>query len=248
MGDWDDWPDDDGDAYDWDKPRPRPTFFRRNVKDLIEYFSYHREMNMSKQVESEDKALLGYTFQRLIKGGYSEEALQRAIDVFFQSLASDSKRPARAFMSTEVMDSCLEGVAIVLDPDEYPLFHWLLEGMEDTDVLSEVKDKRKAVILTCHESFRYPEVICEILSADKSFAATYAMLSSLEEVVKYNLAGKPYDTNDVIPHLEVISWCDLPRELVSKVPAPRSIRAEKETVGQYISSYLSRRKKEMQYS
>lgn len=248
MGDWDDWPDNDGDATDWENPRPRPVFFRRNIKDLIDYFSYHESMgDMTKLVDQEDKNLLGYTFIRLAKAGYTDISLRTSVDVFFQSIASDSNKPARAFLSREVMDACLAGVAVTVSPEEHPIFHWLLGDMGKSEVLSEVKDKRRAVLLACNECFRYPEVIAEILSADKSFVYTYAFLSSLESVVKYNMAGKPYDKSDVEPHLALIEGCALPKELVSPVPAPRGIRPQRDTLSQYIIAYLSKHQNVKEY-
>ena len=248
MGDWDDWPDNDGDATDWENPRPRPVFFRRNIKDLIDYFSYHKSMgDMTKLVDQEDKNLLGYTFIRLTKAGYTDVSLRTSVDVFFQSIASDSSKPARAFLSREVMDACLEGTVVTVSPEDHPIFHWMLGDMGKSEVLSEVKDKRRAVLLACNDSFRYPEVIAEILAADKSFIYTYAVLSALESVVKYNLAGKPYNKSDVDPHLALIRWCDLPKELKSNIPSPRGIRPERGTLSQYVTAYLLKRQEVKEY-
>jgi len=215
--------DPDTPEKEWDEnPRPKRNVVNPKLMYLVNYFAYHKDMkSMTRMCPPEDKRILSYTFGRLLKQGYTEKSLQFIVDRFFQSWAKDAERPAMLFSTTKVLSKLL--VEAEMSHDD-PMIQWLLEGMPNVGPVYDPKSYRKAVLLACQESLRYPDVIADILRLGFRFSTAYEMLMALEQVVRYNLAGKPYDKKDVLSHLALLDTLTLPQELRSPVPSPKAVR------------------------
>lgn len=232
-------PDEKYKEWDESPPRRQGSKFDPRVMSLQNHFAYHKAMrDMTRLCPEGDKQILRFTFARLLRQGYTEQSLRRTIDRFFQSWAGDSERPAMLFSTTKVLSQILEEAEVV---GEDPIMQWIIDGLPDVGPVAQTKEYRKAMILACYESLRYPDVIADIFRLGFGYETTYKMLLSLEQVVKYNLAGKPYDRRDVDEHLAMLSpiYPTLPKELRSHVPSPKGVRTRFDKMNMAVASSMS---------
>lgn len=238
--------DPDSPENEWDES-PRHTVrcvgqFDARLSYLINYFAYHKAMeSMNRLCPPADKRILGYTFARLLKQGYTEQSLKFVVDRFFQSWARDTERPVMLFSKKDTLMHLLTEAEMV---SKDTILQWLIEGMPNIGPVEEPKEYRKAVIMTCDECLRYPEVIADILRLGFGYPTLSKMLESLEAIVKYNLAGKPYDRRDIDPHLALLSTINLPKELRSHVPSPKGVRQKVDRLHAHVAGSVVARKKE----
>lgn len=240
--------DPDAPEKEWEEtPRIRVKGSKFDPKTifLVNYFAYHKAMmDMTRKCPQSDKEILRYTFARLLKQGYSEQSLKFVVDRFFQSWAADAERPAMLFATRKVLSQLLTEADVSSND---PMLQWMLEGMPNVGPVEDPKAYRKALMLNCDQAIRYPDVIADIFRLGFGYETTCLLLQSLETVVRYNLAGKPYNRRDVDPHLDRLAAVNLPRELRSHVPSPQSVRQRFDKMSMAVAASVPTQRKEVEW-
>lgn len=223
----------------WTDTAPRNVYVSRPVRELTNYFVYHRNRKLSQRCDDSDKSMLNIFFSRRLKQGFPADTIKDVIDRFYQSPAGQADIPAPLFCKNEVQNELMDDANIVKDDE---VLQWLLDGMPSDGPFTAPREMRKAVILHCEDSLlRYPDIVADILRTDDPEPHTSDRLSSLEELVAWNLGTHDVDTGQLHESLSSIS---LPKELASSGRSPKSIRKRHETVKQAIIAIPVRRKKE----
>jgi len=218
---------------EWNRPKPSSKRNRLEALQLVNYFSYHRNMSMNQQCEYADKRILWFTLNKLIKNGYTEDSIRNMIDRFYQSWASEYDRPVQAFASKKVLDKLTTEAEIVEDD---PILAWLLNGMPDVGPLEDTKQTRKLVMLACTESLhRYPDLVADILRYGFGPSTTKRMLDALEDLIVWNLLDGGSDGIHLL-WLDLLNTLSLPVELGTGRRSPKAIRPKYEQVHQAIAA------------
>lgn len=223
----------------WTDTAPRNRYVSRPVRDLTNYFAYHRHMSMSQRCDEDDKSMLNIFFSRRLKQGFSADILKDVIDRFYQSSAGQTAMPAPLFCTNDVQNELMFDADVTKDDE---VLQWLLDGMPSDGPLSDTRETRKAVLLNCDDSLlRYPEVVADILRMDDPEPYLSDRLSALESLIFWNLENGAEGTG----HLhDALANINLPKELASSGRSPKSIRKKHETVKQAIIAIPIRRNKE----
>lgn len=231
--------DPDSPQKEWEDtpPTPRPRG-NRTINELLNYFGYHKNMQMSQRFNDQDRAVLANHLSRRLKQGFTVATLKSMIDRFYQTPAGQSDFPAMLFCKGEVQKSLMEDHEV--DKDD-PIIQWLLDGMpNDCKHLSDPRECRKSVLLNSDDSlFRYPDVVASILSLDDPEPHLSDRLSALESLILWNL--EKYDGGIDSLH-ESLASIDLPKELASKVRSAKSIRDKHDNVKQAVLAIPTKRK------
>lgn len=223
----------------WTQTPTRRVYVSAPVRELTNYFAYHRSMGMSQRCDEDDKSKLNMLFSRRLKQGFTSEAIKQVIDRFYQTPAGQSDYPVPLFCTNDVQNG-LMAEADVSKSD--PVLQWLLDGMPNEGPFTEPREIRKAVILHCSDSLlRYPDLVANILRIDDPEQVTAQRLSALEDLIYWNLEDFDGDVEEFRNILDII---ELPRELSSMNKSPKSIREKKETLKQAIVAIPIKRKKE----
>jgi hypothetical protein len=223
----------------WTDTAPANRYVSKPVRELTNYFAYHRHMSMSQRCSDADKSMLNIFFSRRLKQGFSADILKDVIDRFYQSSAGQVEIPAPLFCTNDVQNELMSDADVTKDDE---VLQWFLDGMPNDGLFSDTREMRKAVILYCEDALlRYPEVVADILRTDDPEPHTSDRLAALEELVAWNLGTHDVDTGQLQETLASIS---LPKELASRGRSPKSIRKRHETVKQAIVAIPIRRSKE----
>ena len=232
--------DPDKPTNEWEEMPSKSTFASKPVRDLTNYFAYHRHMGMSQRCNDDDKIMLNIFFPRRLKQGFSSESLRQVVDRFYQTPAGSHDYPAYLFCKHDVQEELIGDIEVNKDD---PILQWFLDGMPtDDDIFDHPREMRKAVLIHCEDSLlRYPELVAAILRLDRREPENSLMLASLEELVMWNLGNNDEDVRAMRGALADIR---LPRELRSSVRSPKSVRKRHDTVQQAIIAIPVRRKEE----
>ena len=218
-------------------PTQYRTYASKPVRDLTNYFAYHRNMRMSQRCNDEDKVKLNVLFSRRLKQGFSSESIKEIIDRFYQTPEGQVDFPAALFCTNKVQAALVEGVEMRTDN---AVLQWLIDGMpNDDELFDDSREVRKIVLLTCDESlFRYPTVVAEILRGDaREFSAR---LSALEGLILWNLG----EDKDIDALHEALDKVPLPKVLTTRKRAPKMLAERKPTVQLAVASETVKRKRE----
>jgi len=216
-----------------------PTQYRayvsKPVRDLTNYFAYHRHMRMSQRCNEEDKVKLNVLFSRRLKQGFSSESIREIVDRFYQSPEAQVDFPAALFCTNKMQASLIEGVEMRTDN---AVLQWLIDGMPNDDGLfDDSREMRKIVLLSCDESlFRYPTIVAEILRGDTRECQD--KLTALESLLLWNL-GEDHDVDALLATLERVP---LPKVLTTKKRSPKMIAERKPTVQMAVASESVKKK------
>jgi len=223
----------------WTDTAPANRYVSKPVRELTNYFAYHKDMSMSQRCSDDDKSMLNMFFSRKLKQGFTADILKNTIDRFYQSSAGQTGVPAPLFCTNDVQNDLLADADVVKDDE---VLQWLLDGMPSDGPLTDSRETRKAVLLNCDEALlRYPEVVADIVRMDDPEPYLSDRLSSLENLIFWNLENSEEDAG----HLhEALTSIELPKELSSPGRSPKSIRKKHETVKQAIVAIPIRRNKE----
>lgn len=186
--------DPDAKVKEWpDDPKPQGMEYRAapNVREMTDYFAYHREMKMSQRCDSDDKVILNRFFSRRYEQGFTKPSLIKMVDRFFQSWGSEYDQPALAFTSTKMQDKLLIEAKMVKQDD---VLDWMLGSMSDSGPFEDNKEMRKAVLLAGDCVNRYPDVVADILRMEGTPEVTRKRLSLLNAIIKAKVEHQP------IPH------------------------------------------------
>jgi hypothetical protein len=230
--------DPDAEDMGWtEAPTRNHHYVSRPVRELTNYFAYHRHMSMSQKCDEDDKSMLNMFFSRELKRGHSAPNLKIIIDRFFQHPASQTQFPAFMFCKNDVQAELSDDIK-----REYsdPVLQWLVDGMPNTaEQIADPPKARKAILLYCDESlYRYPDLVATIVryAEDPS-----EMLNALELLIQWNIGDNDEDAG----HLRsVLSKITLPKELASVGRSPKSMRRKRDDVEQAVASIPVRRNKE----
>lgn len=223
----------------WTDTAPRNRYVSRPVRDLTNYFAYHRHMRMSQRCDEDDKSMLNIFFSRRLKQGFSADILKDVIDRFYQSSAGQTDMPAPLFCTNDVQNELMFDADVTKDDE---VLQWLLDGMPSDGPFTDSREVRKAVVLNCEDALlRYPEVVADIIRMDDPEPYLSPRLSALESLILWNLGDGDEDTGQLHDDLANIT---LPKELASRGRSPKSIRKRHETVKQAIVAIPIRRNKE----
>lgn len=224
-------PDDEDKGWE-EVPRTANRFVSRPVRDMTNYFAYHRNMSMSHRFNEDDRNRMNMFFSRRLKQGFSPESLKRMVDRFYQTQAAETTFPSALFCTNEVQAKLMEDEPIEV-PDD--VLTWLIEGMEsDYGLFSDPKSMRKAVMTCCYEGhMRYPDVVADILRLDGSFTTTCYLLTALELAIDWNL-GEEINQGEAVQVGTLSDRVLLPQELNIKKRAPKSLRPHHNTVQQAV--------------
>ena len=213
------------------------VFVSRPVRELTNYFAYHRNTRMSQRCNEEDKSRLNIFFSRKLKQGFDSASIKEIIDRFYQTPEGQVDFPAALFCTNKVQASLVEGVEMRTDN---AVLQWLIDGMpNDDELFDDSREVRKIVLLTCDESlFRYPTVVAEILRGDsREFSAR---LSALEGLILWNLG----EDKDIDALHEALDKVPLPKVLTTRKRAPKMLAERKPTVQLAVASETVKRKRE----
>lgn len=223
----------------WVDTAPRNQYISRPVRELTNYFAYHRNMGMSQRCTEEDKGMLHVCFSRRLKQGYTSATLKDLVDKFFQSSAGQTEYPVPLFCKNEVQNELLSGATVTKDDE---VLQWFLDGMPSDGPFTDCREVRKAVVMYCGDALlRYPEVVADVLRLNDPEPYLSDRLAALEELIEWNLGESHRDAVHMHYMLRSIT---LPKELASPGRSPKSMRKKYETVQQAITSIPIRRKKE----
>lgn len=223
----------------WTDTAPRNQYVSRPVRDLTNYFAYHRDMRMSQRCTDDDKSMLNIFFSRKLKQGFSADILKGVIDRFYQSSAGQTDVPAPLFCTNDVQNELMFDADVTKDDK---VLQWLLDGMPNDGLFTDTREVRRAILLHCEDALlRYPEVVADIIRTDDPEPHLSDRLASLEQLIVWNLGTHEIDTGQLRDTLVSIT---LPKELASPGRSPKSIRKKHETVKQAIVSIPIRRNKE----
>jgi hypothetical protein len=230
-------PDSPSSVWEDAPPVPRPRG-NRIINELLNYFGYHKNMQMSQRFNDQDRAVLANHLSRRLKQGFTVPTLKSMIDRFYQTPAGQSDFPAMLFCKGEVQKSLM--VDHDVDKDD-PIIQWLLDGMpNDCEALTDPRECRKAVLLNSDESlFRYPDVVASIIALDDPEPYLSERLSALEHLIFWNLGNNDDDVGHLRDSLANIA---LPKELASSVRSPKSIRDKHGTVKQAVLAVPTNKK------
>ena len=223
----------------WTDAPTRSVYVSKPVRDLTNYFAYHRSMSMSQRCNEDDKSMLNIFFSRRLKQGFSADTLKNIIDRFYQTSAGQTDAPAPLFCTNDVQEDLMVEADVNKDDE---VLQWMLDGLPDEGPFTSPREMRRAVLLHCEDALlRYPEIVAEILRTDDPENHTSARLAALEDLIAWNIGTHDADTGQLQEELSIIP---LPKELASPGRSPKSIRKRHETVKQAIVGIPIRRNKE----
>jgi hypothetical protein len=215
------------------------VFVSKPVRELTNYFAYHRNTRMSQRCNDEDKSRLNIFFSRKLKQGFDSASIKEIIDRFYQSPAGQHPFASALFCKDEVQRELMEDIDI---SNNDPVLQWLLDGMPNTGPFSQPREVRSALIKECDDSLlRYPEVVADIIRIDDPEPHLSERLSSLERLIAWNLTE---DEDGAGQWLDVLAIVTLPKELASRSRSPKSIRSKQDSVKDAIMRIPMRRSKE----
>jgi len=223
-----------------DMPTTTTRYVSKPVRELTNYFAYHRHARMSQRCNEEDKARRNMFFSRKLKQGFDAASIKAIIDRFYQSPAGQYEHASALFCKDSVQKELAEDIDI---HNNDVILQWLLDGMpSDCTDLTDAREVRKAILLNCDESLlRYPEIVAEIVRVDDPEPYLSQRLSALEDLIFWNLGN----SDEGAGHLhDALASIDLPKELASKGRSPKSIRMKHATVQDAIVKIPVRRTKE----
>ena len=222
---------------DWEMSVSTPRYVSRPVRELTNYFAYHKNMRMSQRCDEDDKVRLNVLFSRRLKQGFSAESIKAIIDKFFQTPEGQTAYPAPLFCTNDVQATLVEGVEMRANDS---VLQWLVDGMPNNDDLfDDSREVRKAVLLTCDEAlFRYPTVVAEILRGDSR--EFHSRLTALEGLIKWNLG----EENDVDSLHESLGPVMLPKVLTTRKRSPKMLASRKPTVQLAVASETVKKRQE----
>lgn len=225
--------DPDNEDKGWEEvPSTTNRFVSAPVRELTNYFAYHKHMQMRHRFNEDDRSRMNMFFSRKLKQGIGSDTLKRVVDKFYQTRAVESDHPSALFCTNEVQSQLMSDETIDV-PDD--VLMWLVEGMEsDYGLFSDPDSMRKAVLTSCYEGpMRYPDVVADILRFDMPFSSTCYYLTALELAIDYNL-GEDISQGDAVQVNNLSSKVALPRELNVERRAPKSLRPHHATVQQAV--------------
>lgn len=223
----------------WTDTAPRNRYVSRPVRDLTNYFAYHRGMRMSQRCTDDDKSMLNIFFSRKLKQGFSADILKDVIDRFYQTSAGQTDIPAPLFCTNDIQNELMFDADVTKDDE---VLQWLLDDMPNGDLFTDPREVRKAIILYCEDGLlRYPEVVADIIRTDDPEPYLSDRLEALESLIMWNLEGHDADIGQL---QETLASITLPKELASPGRSPKSMRKKHETVKQAIVAIPVRRHKE----
>lgn len=212
-------------------------YVSKPVRDLTNYFAYHRNMQMRHRFNEDDRSRMNIFFSRRLKQGISAAALRQMVDRFYQTQATETEFPAALFCTNKVQDTLLPEAEVSTEDE---VLRWLLDGMSSSGPFADSKAMRRAVILHAEESLlRYPDVVATILRKDLPFDDTASMLVALDRLIAWNLS----DGGDVGQDRQILRTIPLPKELASPGRSPKSIRKLHDDVKRAILGIPMRRVK-----
>lgn len=215
------------------------VFVSKPVRELTNYFAYHRNTRMSQRCNEEDKSRLNIFFSRKLKQGFDSASIKEIIDRFYQSPAGQHEFASALFCKDEVQRELMEDIDI---SNSDPVLQWLLDGMPNHGPLTNPREARKAVMQECSESLlRYPEVVADILRIDDPEPYLSPRLAALESLILWNLGNNDEDAGQLHDDLVNVS---LPKELESRGRSPKSMRAKHASVKDAVMRIPMRRNKE----
>lgn len=222
----------------WEEPVaiPRRTPFAPAIRELVDYFSYHRNMKMSQRNNEQDRAILGRYFAKKLSLGLTADSLKTMVDRFYQSWGGEHNLPALTFVSSKMQDSLLESAVVVKDNDE--VLSWMLAGMPDDGPFDDSRAIRKAVLLHAGDlSQRYPELLAQVLGAKLDYEGTADMLTYLNDLVRWNLGDESISLDTEAPSYQYLRrFLDIPDELLARARSPKSVRRPFPTIEQAAAS------------
>jgi len=215
------------------------VFVSRPVRELTNYFAYHRNTRMSQRCNEEDKSRLNIFFSRKLKQGFDSASIKEIIDRFYQSPAGQHEFASALFCKDDVQKELMEDIDI---GNSDPVLQWLLDGMPNSGPFTDPREVRKAIMQECDESLlRYPEVVADIIRIDDPEPHLSRRLASLESLILWNLADNSEDAGQLQDVLCIIT---LPKELASRGRSPKSVRAKHGSVKDAVMRIPMRRSKE----
>lgn len=222
--------DPDSEGSEWEDVPVQQRYVSKPVKDLTNYFAYHRNMRMSQRFSDSDRSMLNILFSRRLKQGFSPDSLRSLIDRFYQLPESQADYPAPMFCKSDVQSNLIDDAKVV---HRDATLNWLLEGMPNTfshDIAPGVI--RKYITLYSDQSMlRYPDVISEIIKRNTDSESLEEQLIALESLIEWNLGSTDYSVTELHATL---SGVPLPTELRSKVRSPKSLRKQHRTVAEAV--------------
>lgn len=183
--------DPDKPIKEWDDGvRMSSAYVSPPVRELLNYFGYHKQMKMSHVWDDKAKAVVARLVSKRLKQGYTVQTVKHMIDRFYQSWAADSEAPAYTFTSNEVQRQLTLEADVVKDD---PVLEWLLLGMPlNTELFTEPAEMRKVVSLYGMQCMlRAPEQVADIIRTDDPEDGIRDELERLWEKVRDQ---PPHDT------------------------------------------------------
>src|SRR5210317_320294 len=195
------------------------VFVSKPVRELTNYFAYHRNTRMSQRCNEEDKSRLNIFFSRKLKQGFDSASIKEIIDRFYQSPAGQHEFASALFCKDDVQKELMEDIDIT---NNDPVLQWLLDGMPNSGPFTDPREVRKAIMQECVESLlRYPEVVADIIRIDDPEPHLSHRLASLESLILWNLTD---DSGNAGQWQDVLCIITLPKELASRGRSPKSVR------------------------
>ena len=218
-------------------PTTQTRYVSKPVRELTNYFVYHKNMRMNQRCTEDDKSRLNIFFSRKLKQGFNSGAIKEIIDRFYQTPAGQHEFASSLFCKDEVQKELTEDIEITSSD---PVLQWFLDGMpSNVPFLTDPRESRKAVLLHCDDSLlRYPDVVASILKMDDPEPFLSNRLSALESLVLWNLGENDEGVDSLHSVLDTIA---LPQELASRGRSPKSIRRKHPTVQEAIIKIPVRR-------
>lgn len=231
--------DPDAPEKEWTTSAPASRYVSKPVRELTNYFAYHKDMKMSQRFNDEDRSIMNIFFSRQLKKGFTPASLRNTVDRFFQSPAGQHEYPARMFAKTEVQQSLNEESYIQIKD---PIVQWFIDGMPTrTELFDYPKDVRKCLLLYADESMlRYPDVLADVIRNDWREPVFTNMVTALEDLIRWNLYGE----GDATPLLDTLANISLPDELQTKSRSVSGLRPRRDTVLQAVTSIPRKRPKQ----
>jgi len=215
------------------------VFVSRPVRELTNYFAYHRNTRMSQRCNEEDKSRLNIFFSRKLKQGFDSASIKEIIDRFYQSPAGQHEFASALFCKDDVQKELMEDIDIT---NNDPVLQWLLDGMPNSGPFTDPREVRKAIMQECVESLlRYPEVVADIIRIDDPEPHLSHRLASLESLILWNLTD---DSGNAGQWQDVLCIITLPKELASRGRSPKSVRLKHGSVKDAVMRIPMRRSKE----